>query len=154
MAISPGLITSRPLERSDVARELVEEREQGAIDEDEAIFGVLRDVADLGRVEPEVQRVQHRARARDAEVELEVPVVVPRERGDAIAGARAEPRERARELRAAPVQLGVGAAVNRPIRRPAHDLGAWEERLRPLEKMREREREIHHPSSERSDVLH
>ena len=66
------------------------------------VLGVSRDVRQLVRVQPEVERVQHRAEQRHGEVGLEVAVVVPAERGDAVAGADAERAERAREAVGAP----------------------------------------------------
>ena len=57
--------------------ELAIERQQDVVDDQEAVFGVVRDPADLVGREAQVQRVHHAARGRDAEVALEVGVVVP-----------------------------------------------------------------------------
>jgi hypothetical protein len=51
---------------------------------------VRRDVADVVRVQAQVERVQDEAAARDAEVRLEVLVVVPAERRDAVAALEPE----------------------------------------------------------------
>jgi len=49
-------------------------------------------------MQSQVQRVQHKAAARDAEVGLVVLVMVPAERGDAVAPFDPELRERDGEL--------------------------------------------------------
>jgi len=55
--------------------DLVDQREQRPVGDDDAVLGVLDDVGDLRRLQAEVDGVQHRASQRDREVELEVPVV-------------------------------------------------------------------------------
>ena len=63
----------------------VEQRQQALVDDDRLVAAVLRDVADVLVVQPEVERVQHEAAAGDAEVRLHVLVVVPAQRRDAVA---------------------------------------------------------------------
>ena len=78
--------------------ELLPERQQRLVDDHGLVARVRRDVAEVVRVQPQVERVQDEAAARDPEVRLEVLVVVPAERRDAVAGLEAEPLQRDREL--------------------------------------------------------
>ena len=84
--------------------ELLEQRQQRAVDDDRLVAGVRRDVREVGGVEAEVERVQDEAAARDAEVALVVLVVVPGERRDAVAGLEAEILQRDGELLRAPAR--------------------------------------------------
>ena len=95
--------------------ELLEQRHEAAVDDHRAVAGVVGDVGEIVRVQPEVERVQHEARARDPEVGLEVRVVVPRERGDAVASLETELVQRDRELPRPPAEVGVRVAVERPV---------------------------------------
>src|SRR6185437_2568807 len=88
------------------------EWEERSVHEEEAVLRVVGDVADLARVEAEVQRVEDAAVRRRGEVELHVASVVPRQRGDAIARPRAQAGERVRELRGAAVEALVRRAVD------------------------------------------
>jgi hypothetical protein len=65
--------------------ELLDQRQQRAIDDQRAVARVLGDVADVARVEAQVQRVQDEPAAGNPEVGLEVLVVVPAERRHAVA---------------------------------------------------------------------
>ena len=60
------------------------------VDEDDPVLGVVDDVDELLREEPDVHRVEHRAHAGHREVELEVPAGVPGEGGDPVARAHAQ----------------------------------------------------------------
>ena len=83
--------------------ELVEQRQQHLVDDDDLVAGVRRDVREVGRMQPEVERVEDEAAARDAEVALHVLVVVPGERRDAVAALEPEvlqPTASCRERRA------------------------------------------------------
>src|SRR5262249_9370550 len=108
------------------------------------IARVLRDVRELARVQAEVQRVEHEARARNAEVALEMRVVVPAQRRDAVAALEPEPLERDRELLRAPRQIAVRVAVEGPVRKPCHDLLVAEVRLGAPEQRRQRQLVLHH----------
>ena len=88
-------------------RELLQQRHQRVVDEDDLVLGVVDDVGQLLLEQADVERVQHRAGAGHREVQLEVALVVPGERADAVARLHAEPAERAREAVDAIGQLGV-----------------------------------------------
>ena len=85
-------------------QEQLEQRHEAAVDDHGLVVRVGRDVAEIVRMQAQVERVQHEAAARDAEVGLVVDVVVPAERRDAVAAFEAELLQRDRErARPAPV---------------------------------------------------
>ena len=81
------------------ARALIDHRREQwrerVVDDDHAILRVIDDLRQLRRWQPEVEGVQHRSHAGDGEVRLEVLLVVPAERGHAIAGDDPERAQRA-----------------------------------------------------------
>ena len=93
----------------------LEDRQQHIVHDQEAIPGVVDDVGQFVRMEPEVQRVQDAADDRDPEVGLEVHRVVPHQRGDAIAGAEAEVLQAGREGPRPTVEVAVRAPVRRVV---------------------------------------
>jgi hypothetical protein len=129
--------------------ELIEQRHERAVDDHDAVARVVRDVADVVRVQPQVQRVQHVAAARDAEVRLEVLVVVPAQRRDAVASLEAEALERDRERPRTPHRLAVARAVERPVRHPRDDLLVAPVRLRAAQDHRQRQLHVHHQAVHR-----
>jgi hypothetical protein len=58
-------------------RELPVQRQQHVVDDQETVFRVGGDPADLVRRQAQVQRVHHPAGGRDAEITLQVRMVVP-----------------------------------------------------------------------------
>ena len=88
--------------------------------------------------------MEDEAAARDAEVRLVVLVVVPAERRDAVAALEAGLLQRDRELPRAAQRLAVVRAVEALVGQPRDDLAVAEERLRPAQQVRQREREVHH----------
>ena len=101
------------LDRLQVGRDLGEQRHQAVVDDDDAVLAVVRDVGELLREQPDVQRVQHRAHARDREVRLEVRLVVPHERADPVAVADPEAAQPRRELLGPVRDLGERGALDR-----------------------------------------
>ena len=95
-------------------------------------------------MQAEVERVQHEPAARDAEVALHVLVVVPAERGDAVAALEAEALQRDRELLRAPREVAVAVAVEALVGEPGDDLLVAEVRLGAAEQVRQRQLEVHH----------
>ena len=124
--------------------ELLEQRQERTVDDHDAVVGVRRDVREIVRMQAEVQRVQHEAAARDAEVRLVMLVMVPAERRDARAALEAELLQRGGELLRAPHRLAVVRAVEALVGQARDDLAVAEERLGPLEDVRQRQREVHH----------
>ena len=66
--------------------ELGEDPGDRLVREDDAVLGVIDDVAELLAGEPEIDRVQDRPQGRDGEIELEVPMMIPGAGGDPVAG--------------------------------------------------------------------
>jgi hypothetical protein len=124
--------------------ELLGQRDERAVDDQDAVTRVLGDVADVARVEPQVQRVEDEAAARDPEVRLQVLVVVPAERRHPVALLEAEVLQRDRELLRARRHVGVRVPVEAPIGQPRDDLLRAEERLRAPQEVRKRQLEVHH----------
>jgi hypothetical protein len=124
--------------------ELLEQRQQAVIDDDEAIFRVLGDVGDVLGEQAQVQRVHHAAGRGNPEIGLEVDRVVPHERGDAVAGLEARLDQRLRQLARAPVDLAVGGAVQGLVRPPRDHLDVRERAACALEQHVERQGDVHH----------
>ena len=70
---------------------------EGIVDDDDLVLGVVDDVRQLVREEPQVQRVHHSAHTRNGEIRLEMLLRVPAERSDAVAGFDAESLQCGRE---------------------------------------------------------
>ena len=63
-------------------------RQEGHVEEERLVFGVVGDVDDLVGMQARIERVQHGARARHRVVELDVAIAVPGQRRDALAAFR------------------------------------------------------------------
>jgi hypothetical protein len=131
-------------EGGDARGEALEQRDEGAVDDDDAVLGVPGDVGELVGVKPEVEGVEHRPHGRDGEVRLEVLLVVPAQRRDAVPGPDAEPRERRGQTAATIDDVAVGGARERPVGAPRDDLARREEGAGALEEVGEREGDAHH----------
>ena len=124
--------------------ELLEQRQERTVDDHGLVACVVRDVREVVRVQPQIQRVQHEAAAGDPEVRLVVLVVVPAERCDPVAAFESELLQRDRELLGTPHRVAVRRAVEALVGQARDDLAAREVQLRALEDVRQRELEIHH----------
>jgi hypothetical protein len=100
----------------------LDQRQEGHVEEQHLVFGVVGDVGDLVRVQARVHGVQHRARAADREVQLHVAVAVPGQRGDAVAGLDASAASALATRRERAGHLLVGGAVDVAFDAPRHDL--------------------------------
>ena len=124
--------------------ELIEQRHERAVDDDGAIAAVAGDVREVVRVQPQVERVQDEAAARDAEVRLVMLVVVPAQGCNAVATLEPELLQRHRELPRACHRLAVVGAMERLVGAARDDLAVAEECLRPPQQVRQRQLEVHH----------
>jgi hypothetical protein len=79
---------------------------QVGVDQDHRVAGVVDDVGELIVVQPQIQRVQHRAHARHRKIGRQVRRGVPGQRGDHVAVAHAQPGQRAGESFGLVGQLG------------------------------------------------
>src|SRR3546814_12388871 len=84
---------------------------------------MLYDVGYLLAEEPWVDGVAHEAGPGHAVIQFHVPIVVPRQRADAVSGPQTHARERTRELSAAPGEVRVGVAVEAAFHRGGYDFG-------------------------------
>src|SRR5436190_9636253 len=107
---------------------------------------MIRDVLDLVRKEARIDRVQHGPHSRHAEIELHVPMVVPRERRDAIPWVDPEHEQGFRRLLRAATDVGVRATMDRALDHPRDDFGAGMKRVRMLDQPRDQQRTVLHQS--------
>jgi len=133
-----------------LVQKLLDERRQTRVDDERTVACMCGDVADVVRMEAQVERVQDEATARDTEVRLEVLVVVPAERGDAVTALEAKLAQCQRELPRAARHVGIRVTVERPVRQARDDLLLAEVRLRAPQQGRNRQREVHHQAVHRS----
>ena len=95
-------------------------------------------------MQAEVERVEREPAARDPEVALHVLVVVPAQRGNAVAALEAESLQRDRELLRPPREVAVAVAVEALVGEAGDDLLVAEVRLGAPEQVRQRQLEVHH----------
>ena len=94
-----------------------------------------------------VEGVADRAEAGHAEVDLDVAVGVPRERGDAVAGADAEGLQCIGEALRAGVDLRVVGAMDRPLDAAADDLLVPEHALGVTDQRGDQQGRVHHQAA-------
>ena len=104
-----------------------QQRHERGLGDDHVVAGVVGDVAELLRVQPEVQGVQDRAHGGNGQVGLEVLGVVPEQGGDPLVAVHAELAQGAGQLGRAGTGLGVGLAAD-AVRRARDDLTIAEDR--------------------------
>ena len=104
VAQDPRQIAGWPVAHHDEVLDVFERRCEGrqrrrerVVDEDDAILGVVDHVGDLLGEQPQVDRVQNRADARNREVALEVALRVPREGPDPLAARDTKGAQGARQ---------------------------------------------------------
>ena len=100
----------------------LDQRDEGEVDEQDTVLGMVDDVGDLPVEEPRVDGVDHGTHAGDGEVELVVAVAVPGQGADAIARGYAQALEHAGQPAGAPLGITVGVAMARAFDRVADDL--------------------------------
>jgi hypothetical protein len=120
--------------------------QQRIVDADDLVLGVVGDPGDLLGVQPDVQRVQHRAHARHREVQLEVAPGVPGERPHPVARPHADGAQRVGETGAPLSEVRVRLAVH-ALGRPGRDAAAREVRRRPFQQPGEDEGIVLHEAA-------
>ena len=103
-------------------RDLLDQRQEGYVEEQNLVAGVVDDVGDLLGEEPRIDRVDDRAAARDGVIKLVVAVGVPGERAHAVLMADAKPDQRVGEPARPGRGLRIGVAPNPAFGQPADDL--------------------------------
>src|SRR5687768_16374777 len=106
-------------------RDLLEREKERVVDADDGVLRAVRDPGNLLGMEPDVERVEHRAHARHGEIQLEMTRRVPGEGRDAIARLDAHRLQGAREARCALADLSVRRA-GCPVGGPGDDLDVGE----------------------------
>ena len=96
--------------RLEIQVNLVEDRQEVLVDDQDPVLRVIQRVEDLLGGEPDVDRVQHRTHHRNGEVRLEVAVAVELHRGHDVAGGDPQAAEPVREPADPLVQRAVGDA--------------------------------------------
>src|SRR5262249_24032190 len=120
-------------------RDLFPDRKERLVDEHEPIVRVVDDEGELFRMKAKVERVQHRARQRDAEVGLEVLIMIPAERGDAVTRLDASLLERTGKAAGSDREVADGVPMQRLVRAPRDDLTSREHSFRVPEDRRQRQ---------------
>ncbi len=133
--------------RLELGSKLLGHGDEGEIEEEQLILGVIDDVAQLVVEEARVDGVADRAHPRDAEIELEVPVGVPGQRRDAIAEADAVALQRLGEAFGARFEIGVAIAMNAALDGARDDLGVAVIGRRIGHQLRDQQRPVHHHST-------
>ena len=103
------------------SRTFAKRRDQRSVDDDDRVLGVVDDEGQLFGEEPDVERVQDGAHARDGEVGLHVRLVVPHERRHAVTGLHAEFAQRRGQLLGALGDLEERRLLD-PVGRDGEDL--------------------------------
>ena len=130
-------------------QDLGEPGDQRGVHDDDLVFGVGGDVTDVGRREPDVQRVQHRAHRGDRQVGLEVLGVVPHEGADPLVRVDAQAAQGVGQPGGPAARFGVGTAPG-PVSGPGDDLSVAENRCPVPHDRCDRQREIHHRAPHRA----
>src|SRR5437899_12460311 len=114
---------------------------------------MIRDVLDLVRKEARIDRVQYGPHSRHAEIELHVPMVVPRERCDAIPWVDAEHEQGFRRLFRTATDVGVRATMDRTLDHPRDNFGAGVKQVRMLDQARDQQRTVLHQSFQHGGLV-
>ena len=137
------------LDRGGMRQDLGQPGDQRRVHDDGVVLRVGGDVADLGRREPDVQRVQDRAHRGHRQVRLEVLGVVPHERADALVGVDAEAPQRVGQLGGPAAGFGVSTTPG-PVAGPGNNLPIAEYGRSVPHDRCDRQREIHHRAPHRA----
>ena len=136
------------LDRGRMRQDLGEPGDQRRVHDDNGVFRVGGDVADLGRGEPDVQRVQHRAHGGHGQVGLKVLSVVPHEGADTLVGVDPQPTQGVGQPRGPAAGFGV-STTSGPVPGPGDNLSIAEYGRSVPHDRRDRQREIHHRAPHR-----
>ena len=153
--IGPGRIGERAaghdhvLDGGGMGQDLGEPGNQRSVHDDGLVLRVGGDVADLGRREPDVQRVQHRAHRGDRQVGLEMLGVVPHEGADPLVRVDAQSRQGVGQPGGPAARFGV-SATSGPVPGPRDDFPITEYGRSVPHDRCDRQWEIHHRAPHRA----
>ena len=109
-------------EAGDLGGNHLQQLDEGEIDEEHLVFGVVHDPGDLVGKQPGIERVVDRPDTQNAVPGLEMTPCVPGHRGDTIAHPAAIPVEALSKLERASANLCIVGSVERTFDRSRHDL--------------------------------
>ncbi|MNH23618.1 hypothetical protein D3C79_835230 [compost metagenome] len=89
-----------------------DQRQEGQVEEEHAVLGVVGNPLHLVGMQARVQRVQHGTRAGYGVVQLHVAIAVPGERADAVTKADAERGERIGQAACALPEVAIGLPMD------------------------------------------
>ena len=124
--------------------DLLHQRQEGGVEEQRRVLGVVGDVGDLLGEQPRIDGVADRADAGDGEVELEVAVAVPGQRRHPVARLDAEPDQRVRQPADALAGGRVAVAVDAPLHGLRHHLYVGIDFGGEVDHARDQQRPVHH----------
>ncbi len=114
----------QPLDGGRAGQARLQQRREHLVDEDDPVFCVVDDPADLVRMQARVQGVAHRTDPHDAVPDLQVPGAVHGQGRHPIPRPHAQLQEEVGHLPGAPVHLGIGGSHDRAFDRAGDDLAA------------------------------
>lgn len=124
--------------------ELLEDIEQSAVDDEEAVPRVMNDERDVVGMEAEVESVDDGADGGYAEVGFQMFVLVPHDGGDAVTGGDGCVLEGGGELARAAVEIAHGVTGARAVGLDGDDFDGREERPGAFEHAANQQRARHH----------
>ncbi len=130
-------------------RDRVDQRREIDVEQHVAVFRVIDDVRDLFGKQARIDRVAHGAHPADPVIRFQMPVAVPRQRADAVAGFDAEPRQRLRQLLRAAFAIAVRVAMQVAFHALRHDLRVAGVPRGMRNQRRHEQRHIHHLAQQR-----
>ena len=131
-----------PVRRHPVLEPVVE-RQEHVVDDDDFVVGMGRDIADVGRAEPQVERMHDAAGRRDAVIAFQMRAVVPGQGRHPVALLHAGPDQGTGEFLRPVADFGVGLAEDRFVGPLGDHFLRRIDILHPPEQMIERQRIIH-----------
>ena len=137
------------LDRGHVGPVFHEDGQEGQVGEDDLIFGVVDDVAELLGEQPGVEGVADRADPHDAVPGLHVATGVPGQSGDPVAGLDAHGQQGVGQTLGPLEDPGVAGADDRPLDRAADHFAVPVPGLRMLEDPVDRQRPPLHQTQHR-----
>src|SRR3954469_20537294 len=100
--------------------------QQDIVNNQEPVLRMIRDVRELVRMQAEIQCMQNSSGARDPKIRFKVGIVIPHQRGHALASLQPEPLQSTRKRSGTRCNIAVSLAMNRVVREPRNDLDLWE----------------------------
>jgi hypothetical protein len=120
------------------------QRQEGEVEAQDLVFGMVGDPGDLVGVQARVDGVQHAAAAAHAVVQLQVPVAVPGQRGNAVAEEQLLPVQRIGHLPGTRCDSAPRGAVDIAFDAARDDLAVAVVALDELDQRRDQKRLVLH----------